>query len=354
MKPDPLPLTELARRIGATPDDPTALEGVFVTGLTTPTLPHAGHVVTIDDAEQLQATLNASNGTELAALVAPPHLEVPQGAPPVLRHDAPRLAFARLTTLFDAEARPAPGRAASAIVADDAHVAADVTLAPHVVIGSGANVEAGCIIDAGCIIGPDVHVGAGTRLFPHVTLYPGVRLGARVRVHAGAVIGADGFGYAAGPDGAEKVHHLGTVVIEDDVEIGANTTIDRGTLGATRIGAGSKIDNLCQIGHNVEVGRHTLIAGTVAIGGTTRIGDGVRIGGGARISDHLTVHDGASLAGGSGLSKDIPAGETWGGLPATPMRQWVRERYLIGNLERIWQFVRTATRNATRSETPDA
>ncbi len=354
MKPHPLPLTELARRIGATPDDPTTLEGVTVTGLSTHTMPQAGHVVTIDDAEQLHATLNASNGNELAALVVPANLEVPQGAPPVLRHDAPRLAFAKLTALFDAEARPAPGRAASAIVADDAHVEADVTLAPHVVIGSGATVEAGCIIDAGCIIGPNVHVGAGTRLFPHVTLYPGVRLGARVRVHAGAVIGADGFGYAAGPDGAEKVHHLGTVVIEDDVEIGANTTIDRGTLGATRIGAGTKVDNLCQIGHNVEVGRHTLIAGTVAIGGSTRIGDGVRIGGGARISDHLTVHDGASLAGGSGLSKDIPAGETWGGLPATPMRQWVRERYLIGNLERIWQFVCTATRDAKRSETPDA
>lgn len=346
MTPEPVRLERLARHVGAILDDDQADGDVLVHGVVMPGAPRADMIVVCASPEDLRATLAAPGAATLAALLVAPDVEVPASTPAILRHDAPRLAFARLTALFDGEPRPAPGHAPTASVAASAIVADDATLAAHVVVADHAVIEAGCILGEGCIIGAGVRIGAGTRLFPNVTLYPGVRLGARVRIHAGAVLGGDGFGYVAGPEGAEKVHHLGTVEIEDDVEIGANTTIDRGTLGSTRIGAGSKIDNLCQIGHNVVIGRHTMMAAMVAIGGSTRIGHGVRIGGGARISDHLTLHDGSSLVGASGLSKDIPAGETWSGSPAAPMRTWLRERYLIGNLERMWSFVRTATRQA--------
>ena len=159
-------------------------------------------------------------------------------------------------------------------------------------------------------------------------------------MHSGAVIGSDGFGYAAGPTGATKIHHLGTVELHDDVEIGANTCIDRGTLASTVIGARTKIDNLCQIGHNVTMGTDCLVAGRSAIAGSVKIGNRVTIGGSVGISDHISIGDGVTLAAGSGVSKDIPAGETWAGAPAVPFRKWVRGLYLQGQLETIWQIVK--------------
>lgn len=254
-----------------------------------------------------------------------------------------RVALARTSARLDA--RPAttpPGIAASAVVDASARLGADVRIGPGAYVGPDATIGEGTAIGARCSVGAGSSVGAHGVLHDGVVLYDGVRIGDRVRLHAGVVIGADGFGYAFGPNGAEKIHHLGGVTIGDDVELGANTAVDRGTLDDTRIGNRVKVDNLCQIGHNVVIGDDAVIAGLSGLAGSCRIGARVVMGGGCMIADHVTVGDDVRLAGGSGVSKEIPAGETWGGLPAQPFRGWVRERYLINKLERMWQAVRAA------------
>lgn len=259
--------------------------------------------------------------------------------------DDPRLAFARLSALFSRAEWPPPGRHPSAAVAPDAVLADDVSLATGVVVGAGVRVAEGCAIGANSVIGAGATLGPGCRLHPGVTLYPGVTLGARVELHSGCVIGSDGFGYVAGPRGAEKVHHGGSVVIEDDVEIGANTCVDRGTLGDTRVGARTKIDGMCMIAHNVKIGCDCLIAGQTGIAGSSSVGDRVIIGGAASITDHVRVNDDARIGGRAAVSKDVPAGESWMGNPARPYRLYARDHYLRGRLEEVWRFVRAAARS---------
>ena len=258
----------------------------------------------------------------------------------VLRVADTRLALARLSSLLGRHPLPRGHDGAPATVHPSATVAADAVLAPGVVVGAGASVGAGCVVGANSVIGEGVTLGEGCLLHPNVTLYPGTRLGRRVTLHAGAVIGADGFGYAAGPRGAEKIVHLGGVVLGDDVEVGANTAIDRGTLLPTRVGDRTKIDNHCQIGHNVVIGSDTLIAGMTGVAGSARIGRGVILGGYVAVSDHVQVGDGARIAGRSGVTKDVPPGATWAGFPARPHRAFVRELYLLGKLEQMWQAVK--------------
>jgi UDP-3-O-[3-hydroxymyristoyl] glucosamine N-acyltransferase len=252
----------------------------------------------------------------------------------------PRLAFAQLTQLFAPAPQLALGRHPSASIHPSAQLATDVHIGPHVAIGAHVAIGPGTQVGASCVIGSGVTIGAHCLIYPNVTLYDGVQLGDRVIVHSGAVIGSDGFGYAQSDAGAVKIQHLGRVVVEADVEIGANTCIDRGTLGDTVIGSRSKIDNLCQIGHNVRIGTDCLIAGMVGISGSTTLGRGVVIGGGAGIGDHLTIGDGVTIGGRSGVSKDIPAGESWMGYPAQPFKKYARSLYLQGRLERIWQLVK--------------
>jgi len=217
---------------------------------------------------------------------------------------------------------------------------------PDATIGEGARIGPFVSVAAGATVGPR------TTLFEGVRLYPGVRIGADCTLHAnvvirercmvgnrvilasGVVIGSDGFGYRPSPDGRgiAKIPHIGHVVIEDDVEIGANSCVDRGKFGASRIGAGTKIDNLCQIGHNVEIGRCVVISGLTGVAGSSKIGDGCRIGGGTGIADHLTVGRGVSLAARSGVMSDVPDGVTWGGFPARDFKATLREMALIRKL----------------------
>jgi UDP-3-O-[3-hydroxymyristoyl] glucosamine N-acyltransferase len=253
-----------------------------------------------------------------------------------------RSALARLSELLDARVPTAVGRHPTAVVLAGARVAEDASL------GAGAVVAEGAVIGAGSVIGPNSYVGRGSvvgslcTVHANVSIYDGVTLGDRVILHSGAVIGADGFGYAASAKGAAKIRHAGGVVLQDDVEIGANTAVDRGTIDDTSVGARTKIDNLCQVGHNVTIGSDCLIAGTAAIGGSVTIGKGVIVGGNVAISDHVTIGDGARIAGRSGVTKDIPDGETWAGFPARPYRAYVRSLYLGDRLEQIWEYVKRA------------
>jgi UDP-3-O-[3-hydroxymyristoyl] glucosamine N-acyltransferase len=259
---------------------------------------------------------------ELAA-VAPPDV-----ATLVTPH--PQRAFALVARLlYPAAARPQPltgetGISLRAFIADTARLEENVIVEAGAAIGPGAAIGAGSVVAANAVIGTNVQIGRDCFVGPCATVQCAL-IGNRVVIHGGAQIGREGFGFVPGPRGAERVPQIGRVVIQDEVEIGANTNIDRGTLGDTVIGEGTKIDNLVQIAHNAKIGRGCLIAGNAGLSGSVTLGDFVQIGGGAGIADHLTVGTGAKLAAASGLMHDIPPGETWIGAPAGPAKQKLRE-----------------------------
>jgi len=204
-------------------------------------------------------------------------------------------------------------------------VDASAKLEDGVVVEAGAIIGAGAEIGAGSVVGAGAAIGAGTRIgrqchIGHAATVQHALIGNHVIIHPGVRIGQDGFGYTPGPRGLEKIPQIGRVIIQDYVEIGANTAIDRGALDDTVIGEGTKIDNLVQIAHNVRIGRHCVIVAQVGIAGSTTLGDGVMIGGASGINGHVTIGDGAQLAALSGVAGDVPAGALWGGQPARPMR----------------------------------
>ena len=337
-------IEQLATLLGGRLEDARAPVTERVMGLAPLTAPRPGAVVVAETAAQVAALAGAPVSVVVTAEGLETGLE--RGSPhPLLKVKDTRLALATLSALFDTRPRPTLGVSPAAHVHPEAILGENLSVAAGVVIGAGAQLGDGCVIHPGCVVGAGAVVGEGCVLHANVTLYDGVRLGSRVTLHSGVVLGADGFGYARGPRGAVKIHHLGTVEIGDDVEIGANTCVDRGTLHATVIGPRTKIDNLCQIGHNVRIGADCLIAGTVGIAGSTTLGNGVVVGGNAGFADHLTIGDGAQIAGRAGVIKDVPAGETWAGFPARPYRTWVRGLYLLGRLETIWARVKTLDRD---------
>ena len=189
------------------------------------------------------------------------------------------------------------------------------------VIGDGSRIGDRAVIMAGCVLGRQVTIGGGSILYPRVVAYDRTEVGQRVIVHGGAVIGSDGFGYAADGSRHVKMPHIGRVVIEDDVEIGANTTVDRATLGETRIGAGTKIDNLVQIGHNVTIGRGVIIVGECGISGSVTIGDGAILAGQVGVKDHVRIGARAAILAKSAVTKDVPDGAVFSRNPARPHRE---------------------------------
>ncbi|MBZ5516201.1 MAG: UDP-3-O-(3-hydroxymyristoyl)glucosamine N-acyltransferase [Acidobacteriia bacterium] len=258
----------------------------------------------------------------------------------------PKLAFIRAAEALHPPPVVAPGIHRTAIVSPEATLAANVSVGPHAVIERGAGVGAGTRLGAGVYLGEDVQVGAHCVLYPHVTVYPGARLGDRVILHAGVTIGGDGFGYVFAEGRHRKFPQLGQVIVEDDVEIGCNTTVDRGSLGKTVIGQGTKIDNLVQVAHNVRIGRHCVIAAQTGISGSVEIGDYVIMGGQVGIGDHVRVEDRAVLGGGAGIlpGKIVRRGTTVWGRPARPLDEFKKMYANLSNLPRLAEKVKELSR----------
>jgi UDP-3-O-[3-hydroxymyristoyl] glucosamine N-acyltransferase len=266
----------------------------------------------------VEAAKHAERAGASAALCVITADGVPVGGKTVLRHPQPKVAFAKAAALLSERAPISSGIHETAIVAPLARISTGVSIGPYAVIGEGARVGEGTQIGPHCVIAAGCSIGTNCRIHPRVTLYSGVRVGDRVEIHAGAVIGADGFGYAQGEGRYWKFPQTGIVEIGDDVEIGANTTIDRGSLDDTRIAEGVKLDNLVHVGHNVRIGAHTVIAAQTGISGSSVLGHHVVVGGQAGIGDHCKLEDGAIAGGQAGIlpGKTIRGGQTVWGTPA--------------------------------------
>ena len=222
------------------------------------------------------------------------------------------------------EKSPPPGVAATARIGKGVEMGELVSVGEYVVIGSRAKVADGVTIGAHCVIGEDASIGERARLWPGVTIYPGAKIGARTIIHSGARIGSDGFGYVFRDGAHNKIPHVGRCIVGDDVEIGANTTIDRGSIDDTVVGSGTKIDNLVHIAHNVRIGEKCLLMAQVGVAGSVTIGDGAIVAGQAGITGHISIGAGARVAAQAGVFGDIPAGESWSGYPARPHRESLR------------------------------
>jgi UDP-3-O-[3-hydroxymyristoyl] glucosamine N-acyltransferase len=261
----------------------------------------------------------------------------------------PKLAFIRAATALHPEKTIAPGIHPTAIIASGARLAPDVSVGAYTVIETGVVVGPMTRLGAGVVLGEGVEVGEQCVFHPRVTVYPGARIGNRVILHAGVVVGSDGFGYVFAEGRHHKFPQLGQVVIEDDVEIGSNTTLDRGSLGITSIGQGTKIDNLVQVAHNVRIGRHCVIAAQTGISGSTVVGDYVVMGGQVGIGDHVRIEARAILGGGAGIlpGKIVREGQTVWGRPGRPLSEFKKMYAHLSHLPRLAERVkRLEDRNA--------
>ena len=292
----------------------------------------------------------SSNQAPIAATAGHPQSRA------LIRVENADLAVAKILQTFAAPTTlPALGTHASAVIDPSATIGKDARIGALVSVGAGSHIGNGCVLHAGARVA--AHVSIGDQCVIHCNAFIDERsvLGARVIIHASAVIGGDGFGYRPAADGKSltRIPHTGNVVLDDDVEIGANTCVDRAKFGSTRIGAGTKIDNLCQIAHGCRIGRMTVIAGMSGLAGSVTVGNGVQIGGYCGIGDHKTIGDGARLAAKSAVMNDIPAGATWGGMPAQDIREELRVIAAIRKLPQWSRKLRTLLEDPTKSPSKD-
>ena len=321
-----------------------------------------------DGAHQVDgvATLNSAGPTQITFLANPAYrkdLPITQAGAVILKASHadscktnclvasdPYLAYARLATLFDVHPAASPGIHDSAVISPGATVGKDVSIAPNAVVGAGCVIGDSCTIGPGVVLYEDCQLDKACHLHANVTLGHGVRLGQRVTVHPGAVIGADGFGIAFATDHWEKVPQLGSVVIGDDCEIGCNTTIDRGAIGNTVLEEDVRIDNLCQIGHNVHIGAHTAMAGMSGLAGSSKVGRYCLLAGGSGVSGHIEIAERTSLAAASRAFRPIEEpGTTWSAqMPAQPIKDWQRNLARLRKLDELARRVKELEKKLER------
>ncbi len=307
----------------------------------------SGHVTL---AESDQYFLKAHESNAAAIVVA---FEAPASKKPLIRVKKTTLALAKMLAIFHPAEKASEGIHPTAAMGRDVTLGAGVHIGAHVVVKDGASIGDRSVIDAGAVVGQRAAIGADCVIHSNATLYRDVRLGDRVIVHSGAVIGSDGFGYVQDGAARVKIPQVGTVVVEDDVEIGANTTIDRSTLGATVIKRGTKIDNLVQIAHNVVIGEHTVVCGLVGISGSVTIGDNVTLAGQVGLADHVNIGSNATIGAQSGVTKDLEGGHYYLGSPAVPIGQASRQYAVIANLPELSKRVRELERQIERLKDED-
>lgn len=247
----------------------------------------------------------------------------------------PYLAFATILSLFHPPERPEPGIHPTAVISPTARLGRDVVIYPYVYVGEDVRIGDRVILYPGVFIGNRVDIGEDSIIYPNVSVREGCRIGRRVVIHCNSVIGSDGFGYARDGQRHVKVPQVGIVRIEDDVEIGACVTIDRATMGETVIGKGTKIDNLVQIAHNVEIGSDTIIVAQVGIAGSTKIGKRVTLAGQVGVVGHVTIGDDCMVGAQSGVAKDLPPGSAFSGSPSIPHREWLKVQALLPKLPKL-------------------
>jgi UDP-3-O-[3-hydroxymyristoyl] glucosamine N-acyltransferase len=283
--------------------------------------------------------LHAWHVSRASAAIVPGH--VPVNGRPIIRVHDPLMAFARVVQqLRGRPVEASPSISPSAHVHPTARLAASVTVGPFVVVGENSEIGANTVLHAGAVVGRSCKVGENVVLHPHVVISDDCVLGSRVVIHANAVIGADGFGYRTQEGKHVKVPQLGWVEIEDDVEVGACSTIDRGTFGPTRVGAGTKIDNLVMIGHNCQIGKHNVLCSQVGIAGSCTTGDYVVMGGQVGIADHIAVGDRVTIMAKSGISRNVPTGVRYSGYPGRPHKEFMKTLFLVDKLPELNHDIR--------------
>lgn len=306
-------LAELAEKTGADLDGDGS---VLISGVAPIEQAEAGTITFV--AEQKYKKHIAT--TKASAIVLDPDTKA--GSIPALRHKNPKLTFARvIDLLYPVPRRVAPGLDGSSTIHDTARVKSTAGIGPLCALSEKVSVGANTQLIAQVYVGAGVTIGDDCLIYPGVRIMDNCQIGNRVILHAGVVIGSDGFGFAESETGLKKIQQIGSVVISDDVEIGANTTIDRGAIGPTKIGRGTKIDNLVQIAHNVEIGCHSVIVSQVGISGSTKIGNGVVLAGQVGVVGHIEIGDGAIIAAQSGVSKSVKPGVTVYGSPIKPIME---------------------------------
>ena len=321
-------LQEIADRLGGTVQGDGSLE---ITGINGMELAGPGQITFIADKKFKEQLKNS----KASAVIVQQAQETDKAQ---VIHPAPALAFAKLLAEFHPEPRPQPGIDDQAAIAEGVQLGKDVAIGPFVAIGRDVVIGHNTVLHSGVVVQEGCRIGNNATLFPNVTLYRNTVIGNHVILHAGVVIGADGFGYTPDEKGQHvKINQVGRVVIEDHVEVGANSCIDRATFGETVVREGTKIDNLVQIAHNCDIGQHSIIVAQVGMAGTCTLGHHVILAGQVGLADHVTLRDQVIVAAKAGVTKDLPEPGSYGGTPAVSAMTWKRYTTLLPKLPEMFR-----------------